>query len=284
MSEVQLQSLQSLKGFAFDTIIRKSENVVNVKFSMKDDANPPVNRFEGIIPSEDELFDYVNMNGTEFVDVPPVRDYEFEQRRVRQQTYDELRKQVESLKNDKRLTKGKVLDVKSVSKPVNEMVRTLMSISEGTPNRTDSKLEKMIKENMKSIFRNIKNGNIEDAMITAFNTAQETVENLKLINDTMFEEYKELRDYLKSTRVTLSEEYRNDIADFKEFRKSQQGRLRIVNEGGTSVDNVYMELMEKWPELFDANITHPADQLLEIAEVRESLMLVQVRRVCGMRF
>lgn len=261
---------------------RRGSDKGDKRLSLKDNSEPPVNRFEGIIPSEDEMFDYVNMNETEFVDVPPVRDYEFEKKRVRQQTYDELRKQVESLKNDKRLTKGKVLDVKSVSKPVNEMVRTLMSISEGTPNRTDFKLEKMIKENMKSIFRNIKNGNIEDAMITAFNTAQETVENLKLVNDTMFEEYKELRDYLKSTRVTLSEEYRNDIADFKEFRKSQQGRLRIVNEGGTSVDNVYMELMEKWPELFDANITHPADQLLEIAEVRESLMLVQVRRVCGM--
>lgn len=243
----------------------------SVKFSLKDNNEPPVDRFEGVIPPEDDMFDYVNMNETEFVDVPPVRNYEFEKKRVRQQTYDELRKQVESLKNDKRLTKGKVLDVKSVSKPVNEMVRTLMSMSEGTPNRTDFKLEKMIKENMKSIFRNIKNGNIEDAMITAFNVAQETVENLKLVNDTMFEEYKELRDYLKSTRVTLSEEYRSDIADFKEFRKSQQGRLRIVNEGGTSVDNMYMELVERWPELFDANITHPADQLQEIADVRETL-------------
>lgn len=271
LSEVQLQSLQSLKDFAFDTIIRKSENAVNEKYSLKDDNEPPVDRFEGVIPSEDEMFDYVNMNETEFMEVPPVRDYEFEKKRVRQQTYDELRKQVESLKNDKRLTKGKVLDVKSVSKPVNEMVRTLMSMSEGTPNRTDFKLEKMIKENMKSIFRNIKNGNIEDAMITAFHVAQETVENLKLVNDSMFEEYKELRNYLHSTRVTLSEEYRNDIADFKDFKKSQQGRLRIVNEGGTSVDNMYMELVERWPELFDANITHPADQLLEIADVRESL-------------
>lgn len=241
------------------------------QFLLKDNNEPPVDRFEGVIPSEDEMFDYVNMNETEFVEVPPVRDYEFEKKRVRQQTYDELRKQVESLKNDKRLTKGKVLDVKSVSKPVNEMVRTLMSMSEGTPNRTDFKLEKMIKENMKSIFRNIKNGNIEDAMITAFNVAQETIENLKLVNDSMFEEYKELRNYLHSTRVTLSEEYRNDIADFKDFKKSQQGRLRIVNEGGTSVDNMYMELVERWPELFDANITHPADQLLEIADVRESL-------------
>lgn len=269
---VRVDGNEFLRGYLSDGFwIPDDKYNGDVQFSLKDDNEPPVDRFEGVIPPEDEMFDYVNMNETEFVDVPPVRDYEFEKKRVRQQTYDELRKQVESLKNDKRLTKGKVLDVKSVSKPVNEMVRTLMSMSEGTPNRTDFKLEKMIKENMKSIFRNIKSGNIEDAMITAFNVAQETVENLKLVNDSMFEEYKELRNYLHSTRVTLSEEHRSDIADFKDFKKSQQGRLRIVNEGGTSVDNMYIELVEKWPELFDANITHPAEQLLEIADVRESL-------------
>lgn len=74
------------------------------------------------LPDESSVYDYVNENETEFIDVPPVRDYERKKQRVRNQTYDELVAQVEKLSRDKRLTHGKVLDKASIKE---EMARLL---------------------------------------------------------------------------------------------------------------------------------------------------------------
>ena len=49
------------------------------------------------------------------------------------------------------------------------------------------------------------------------------------------------------------------------------GRLNIVNQGGTPVDIKYQELAAQYPELFDPELTHPADQLLAIEEVRNQM-------------
>ncbi len=121
------------------------------------------------------------------------------------------------------------------------------------------------------IFTSLKKGDSYEAITTAELAAKDIVEKLELINDEMFYTYKELRDYLKNTRIVISEEDAASIPDFKEFKKEQAGRIRIVSQNGVPVDTVYPELVEKYPELFSSDITHPADQLIEMADVRESL-------------
>ncbi len=84
-----------------------------LKSSITDDGSKSNTQYS--YPDESDVVDYANEYDTEFIDVPPVRDYEKDALRVRQQTYGELLEQVEKLKRDKHLTKGKVLDEKSVS-------------------------------------------------------------------------------------------------------------------------------------------------------------------------
>ena len=223
------------------------------------------------IPDIDDVNDYVNMRETEFVEVPPVRDYEKTSASVRTKSVEELQRQVELLQNDKKLTHGKLLNKSSVREQMNILVRTLMSHSEGTTKKTDSKLVKVAVENAERIFKAVKEDNIVDASNTAYYAAREIVENLKLVNDDMFQEYKELRKFLRTTAVTISEEDRTSITDFKEFRRENMGRLRIVNEGGMAVDDLYANLCEVYPELFDPEITHPADQLIAMADVRAQM-------------
>ena len=86
-----------------------------------------------------------------------------------------------------------------------------------------------------------------------------------------YEQYKEIKDHLRTYGVTLSEQDRSDIADFNDFRKRAFGTLRILNDGGVPVDVAYQELQGMAPELFPDNITHPADQLVRMFDVGRSI-------------
>lgn len=223
------------------------------------------------LPDPDSVNDYINSHGTEFVEVPPVRDYEREGAAVRAQSIEELQEKVKKLQQDKHLTRGRVLDKTSVEEELNSLVRTLMGHSEGTSKKTDHRLVKMLSENASSIYTAVKGGDIAGAANTAWHAAQDAVENLRLVDDWAFHEYKELRDVMRTTAVTVSETDRGDIPDFADFRRRNMGRLRIVNQGGIAVDTLYAELCETYPELFPGDVTHPADQLMAMAGVREQL-------------
>ena len=200
-----------------------------------------------------------------------MKDYDRVATEVKNKSVEELSKQVEILKRDKRLTHDKVLDKASVKSEMNNLVRTLMTHSEGTTKKTDSKLVDTAVKNASIIYRAFKEGDVASAASTAYYAAEHIVENLQLIDDTAFHNYKALRDTMRTTAVTISEEDKTSIPDFKDFRKRNMGRLRIVNEGGIPVDTLYQELCEVYPELFDQEVTHPADQLMAMANVREAL-------------
>lgn len=253
------------------TILQQLNNINNLS---EKDVISDEGRFS--FPDESDVIDYANEHETEFVDVPPVRDYEKKQRAVRQQTYGELLAQVEKLRRDKHLTKSKVLDEKSVREEMNNLISTLMTYSEsytvnGGRRKTNHELVRDGVHAASQIYTAMKNGDVYEAITTAELAAEDIVGRLELVNDEMFHEYKELRNYLKNTRIVISEEDAANIPDFKEFKRRQAGRIRIVKQNGIPVDTVYQELVEQYPELFSAEATHPADQLAEIAEVRESL-------------
>lgn len=92
-----------------------------------------------------------------------------------------------------------------------------------------------------------------------------------VVDEEFYQQYKDIKDHLRTQAVTISEEDKHDIADFNDFRKSTFGRLRIVNEGGLPVDVAYQELQDMAPELFPDNLTHPADQLVRMFEVAQSI-------------
>lgn len=222
------------------------------------------------LPDEESIMDYVADRETEFAEVPPVRDYERRARGAKQQTYNELRAQVDKLKADKKLTRGRVLDKKSVKEQINDMVVMLKSYGDPDGKKTDHKLVNAATKNIAGIFRYMKEGDYAGAVNQAYNSAQDMVDGLHLVDDSMFREYKELRDLMRTTKISISEEDAANIPDFKDWKKSQFGRLRIGSDG-MGVDTFYQVLTEKYPELFDHSISHPADQLQAMADVRESM-------------
>lgn len=144
------------------------------------------------MPDETSVIDYMNEQETEFADLTGFRDYEVKAKQVRQQTYGELMAQVEKLKNDKRFTKGKVLDESSVREEINDMIVTLMSYGEsynslGVRKKTDHNLVREGVNAAKQIFTAMKNGDASDVITKAELAARQIVENLKLVEDTAYE-------------------------------------------------------------------------------------------------
>lgn len=115
----------------------------------------------------------------------------------------------------------------------------------------------------------LKTGTVsEETKNELFETAWE---NGRHIDDEFYNTYKDIKDYLKTQSVTLSETDKADITDWNQFKNSAFGSLRIVNKGGLPVDTAYQELQGMAPELFPLDITHPADQIQRMLEVSKSI-------------
>lgn len=85
-----------------------------------------------------------------------------------------------------------------------------------------------------------------------------------------YEQYKDVREKIRTQKLFLSAKDRADIADFNLFRKQTVGTLRLSSDG-LPVDTFYQEMRDMAPELFPASITAPSDQLLQLYEVAQSI-------------
>lgn len=114
----------------------------------------------------------------------------------------------------------------------------------------------------------------EEVLDRARAVAEGVLEGAVVVDDSMYQEYKDLRDYLRSTGMTIDPMYDKDLAGYEsinDFRKKNFGRILMV-KNGASVDSVYQQLSEMYPQFFDEDVhmTQP-DQLNHIAEVLDML-------------
>ena len=98
-----------------------------------------------------------------------------------------------------------------------------------------------------------------------------------VVDREFYDEYKDLRDYLRKANLQISQEDASDIQDFNDFRKSNFGRLNISTKSGrTNIDQVYQELSARWPEFFnEQRESAPSDQLVRMAEVAQSFQITE---------
>jgi murein DD-endopeptidase MepM/ murein hydrolase activator NlpD/ribosomal protein S18 acetylase RimI-like enzyme len=172
--------------------------------------------------------------------------------------------------NESWLTEGEVLDPKSVKKPVRDLVAAVMQESDTTRKYKTELVNKAIID-MRLAYFYAKQGRTDVADALLWHSAHRMIDGVEFYaDDSTYEDYKGLRDYLKTTRIQLGEEYWSD-ADYGAFRKANFGRINLV-KGSTNVDQVYAELEEMFPGLFDSEeYTTPPDQLMDIAAVLDSI-------------
>lgn len=150
--------------------------------------------------------------------------------------------------NDRWTSDGEVLDIKSVKKDIRNLVIGVMNNSDTTKKYKSEIVSKTLID-ARTAFQLMKQGRTDVASYLLYHSALRMIENVDFIYDETFQDYKDLRDYLRQTRIVLGEEYWSDV-DFGAFRKANFGRMKLVR-GDTNVDSIYGEMAERWPEWFN---------------------------------
>ena len=94
------------------------------------------------------------------------------------------------------------------------------------------------------------------------------------ISEDYYNQYKDLKNALRTMPVSISKKDSLNIGDFNDFRKSNYNILKITKDG-LPVDIRYMELNERYPDLFPDDIINPSEQLERMSEVAKNIKKVE---------
>lgn len=142
-----------------------------------------------------------------------------------------------------------------------------------------SEISGVIKE-MQNILTDgaINESKLNTAWAMASKVGNLVAETSKETYSDMYDTYKDLRDKIRNTPVSISNADKADIGgvdSFNEFRKNNFGGMRI-SDNGIPIDSFYQELSEMYPNFFDAQKeTHPAEQLMKIQNVLQEIKPVE---------
>lgn len=177
----------------------------------------------------------------------------------------QLRKTVDLLKQEFKLTAGHKLNAAQME-----------TLSKRILRQTHSSYDlQTLTENLTAVFESVANGNAENAVsfddtVRAMSDiAMAVLEESSVKNTEAYDAYKDMRDYFRTTPFALSETAKQEIPDYDAFRKSNFGRMRI-SDSGSSLDSIWGEISELWPEFFPQD-AHEAEQALLISEALEAV-------------
>lgn len=131
-------------------------------------------------------------------------------------------------------------------------------------------------ENLQKLYNYIRNReHVDGEEVTKAATAigRSIISKAEMKDTVMREQYRDVLKRIKNTKIEVPMENRGDFdseGGYAEFRKKNFGKLTLVNKG-TPVDTVYEELTALYPDLFSDEIINPADQMMEIARVVDSI-------------
>lgn len=151
------------------------------------------------------------------------------------------------------------------NKQVREMARSLKADYESKVSVSD------LAANLQTAFDQMANASTDSeakAAMTAMSAiVRDMLEKSQRVDTTMYDEYRGMRDYLRTTPIRLTDnqwqEVRKRYGSEKEFRRAVMGRLRIAGKSDAAagtLDAHWNEIAEAWPGMFDAN-TVEGDQV-----------------------
>ena len=112
------------------------------------------------------------------------------------------------------------------------------------------------------------------AIRSASDIALGVINGSALKDSALFDEYAALRARLRQTKIRLNStqraEVENQYGSYNDYRKANFGRINLVSQGGISLDSLWVDLSEAYPQLFDAD-TNDAAQPAALMDALESI-------------
>ena len=168
----------------------------------------------------------------------------------RQKSRDEIEAALAHIvRKDTQLTYGKTLNRKSVKKPIKELVFGLMESSENTyADKMDAYNYAMdMADAIWHKFYN-KEADLSDLLLI---TSRELVEDIKFVDDDMYNAYNDLRRYMRNHRISVPEFIKEDIS-WADYRKKNFGRMLLTSESGFELDKMWHEISPMLVPFVDA--------------------------------
>ena len=180
-----------------------------------------------------------------------------------------LRERVDYWKRQTRRSDGVHTDRKSVEQTANKLARDYSAEIEGTE----------IAGDLQNLYDYIARGGDAAGELTytearkrADAIAEKIAENSMAKDEELYQEYSELRKFLRTTKLTLSAEDAASITDYAELRKSLFGKVNLAKGEHTNVDRIYSEMADSYPEFFDEmRESNVSDQVQRIADIANSI-------------
>lgn len=180
----------------------------------------------------------------------------------------QLAQQVEALRDEFKLTKGHRVSDRAIDLVAGRMLRETKSGYDRSA----------LNEQLRGLFDYIANGeNVvwDDVMDVAAGIARGVLSKSSEMDDTLYNEYKDMRDYFRTTKIRVTENVRAEIeatyGSYETFRRANFGRMALSTEDGTPLDALWGEISEKWPGMFDAD----TNELEQVFKVEEALDMVR---------
>ena len=129
-----------------------------------------------------------------------------------------------------------------------------------------------VREDMAKLVNELaENGASSDALNATVNMAKGIIEKSSRLDNTLRDQYKDLRKNMRETAITLTDTQKQEAANitgsYGRYRQSLMGSFKLVNEGGTPLDTMWTEWSGQYPELFTPGLNE-GDMVSRLAEIK----------------
>lgn len=233
-----------------------------VKFSMKSPVNKAgVNVMEYETGNDADRLEKVNSVENAKFSLKGSDDYNL---RKLQAENEMLRERVDYWKGQIKRTEQVTTDKKAVARAARELIRQYSADMDAAEIRGDLQI----------LYDGMASGELSysAAREQAEGIAEKLISNAVEKDDDLYQQYSDLRQFLKDTKLTVSEADSRGITDYADFRRRNLSHFKLSKGQRTNVDLVYKEMSERWPEFFDEDREGTvSDQLYQIEAVLDKV-------------
>lgn len=171
---------------------------------------------------------------------------------------DELAESAEDVQNMLRLVSTenselrKAFDIRTVRQAEDSSVAKVAAYLR---KQYDSNYKKSdLVSNLAGLYNYITNAgeNIDNEYVwrTAKSIAANVLANTQYKDTTLYEDYKQLRERIRTQNILVPDSVKADMTDYNAFRKRNFGRMQLRNNSGVALDKFYSELSSEEPAFF----------------------------------
>lgn len=175
-----------------------------------------------------------------------------------------LRERVDYWKGQIKWTEQVTTDKKTVARAARELIRQYGADMDAAD----------IQGDLQILYDGMASGELSysAAREQAEGIAEKLISNAVEKDDELYQQYSDLRQFLKDTKLTVSDADSRGITDYADFRRRNLSHFKLSKGQRTNVYLVYKEMSERWPEFFDEDREGAvSDQLYQIEAVLDKV-------------